>query len=188
MALLGIGAVQGRRAGAAFLLGHLVGDILWSALALSAIIGAREIGSGIFDALGIVCGVYLAILGIKAIRVRKTTDGQPIQMVPRPLLRGLVFGATNPKAYPVAVATFTALLADYASQLSWASLPGLLLAAGFGFLVADCILVGLISTSSVRRFYRRHELWIVRASGVVFLGFSAAALQAAAPNLLRLRR
>lgn len=41
LALLGIGAAQGRRAGAGFLIGHLVGDTLWAMLALTALIGAR---------------------------------------------------------------------------------------------------------------------------------------------------
>src|SRR6185437_9864189 len=40
LALLGIGASQGRRAGALFLGGHFVGDVLWASLSLIAIIGA----------------------------------------------------------------------------------------------------------------------------------------------------
>src|SRR5215510_5011052 len=63
LALLGIGAGQGRRAGALFMCGHLVGDILWSALALLAIVGARTIGTFVFDVLGLVCGLYLAWIG-----------------------------------------------------------------------------------------------------------------------------
>ena len=40
LALLGIGATQGRRAGIGFLAGHLAGDVMWASLALVAIIGA----------------------------------------------------------------------------------------------------------------------------------------------------
>jgi threonine/homoserine/homoserine lactone efflux protein len=43
LALLGIGAAQGRRPGAGFILGHFAGDVLWSTLALLAIIGARAV-------------------------------------------------------------------------------------------------------------------------------------------------
>ena len=35
LALLGIGATQGRRAGVGFLAGHLAGDVVWAALAWS---------------------------------------------------------------------------------------------------------------------------------------------------------
>lgn len=190
LALLGIGAAQGRRAGAGFICGHFAGDVLWSGLAIAAIIGARQIGSLVFDVLGLVCGVYLGWLGLRALRTRRAAADAPLVVVARPLLRGLVFGLTNPKGYPVAVATFTALLAGSAGDLGWQAFPALLGAASCGFLVADAILIGLVGAAVVRRFYRRHELWIVRASGLVFLGFAAAALMASGPGLasrLRLR-
>ncbi len=157
--------------------------MLWSGLALVAIVGAREIGAEVFDVLGLFCGAYLGWLGLRALRARRRADGEPVQMVTRPLLRGLVFGLTNPKGYPVAVATFTALLAGQADQLGWASLPPLLAAACVGFLAADLILIALIGAGAVRRFYRQHELWIVRASGLLFLGFAASAVTGAWPGL-----
>lgn len=188
LALLGIGAAQGRGAGARFIFGHIAGDALWSGLALAAIIGAREVGTAIFDVLGVVCGLYLGWLGLSALRARRSGEGGPVMIVARPLLRGLIFGLTNPKGYPVAVATFTALLAGYAETLQWSSLPGLLGAALCGSLLGDCLLVAIIGAPRVRRFYRRHEVWIVRASGLMFLGFAAAALQSSVPGLMRLRR
>ena len=63
LALLGIGAAQGRRAGAGFLIGHLVGDTLWAMLALTALIGARVIAPVVFQVLAVVCGAYLFYLG-----------------------------------------------------------------------------------------------------------------------------
>ena len=66
LALLGIGASRGRRAGALFLCGHFVGDVLWASLSLTAIIGARTIGTLLFDVLGLVCGVYLCWLGVRS--------------------------------------------------------------------------------------------------------------------------
>src|SRR3546814_2001278 len=45
LALLGIGAGQGRRAGVKFLAGHFAGDIVWGALALVAIIGSASLGT-----------------------------------------------------------------------------------------------------------------------------------------------
>ena len=50
------------------------------------------------------------------------------------------------------------------------------------------ILVGIIGASFVRRFYRRHELAIVRLSGLLFMGFAVQAIWHAAPGLLGVRK
>ena len=184
LALLGIGASQGRGAGARFLGGHLVGDLVWSALALVAIIGAQAIGSFWFDVLGLFCGGYLFWLGWRAVRVRRTAAGELDTSVGRPLLRGLAFGVTNPKSYPVAVAMFTALLGGHAAALTWASMPALLGAAFLGFLAAYAVLIAIIGARTVRRVYRRYELWITRASGVMFIGFALHAVLHAVPGLM----
>jgi threonine/homoserine/homoserine lactone efflux protein len=171
LALLGIGAGSGRRSGALFLAGHFAGDIFWATLALVAIIGARTFGTTIFSVLGFVCGAYLCWLGYRAITARQLDDGSTT-FVPRdPLRRGLAFGLSNPKAYPVAVAMFTALLSEHAAALDWSALPPLLAAACCGFIIADIILITIIGAMPVRRWYGRHALWITRASGVLFLGF-----------------
>jgi threonine/homoserine/homoserine lactone efflux protein len=176
LALLGIGAGSGRRAGALFLAGHFVGDIIWACLALIAIIGAKTIGTTFFNVLDIVCGVYLCWLGYRAITARRLDDGST-SFVPRaPLRRGFAFGLSNPKAYPVAVAMFTALLTGHAAALDWAALPPLLAAACVGFITADVILVSVIGARPVRRWYSRHALWITRASGVLFVGFGLNAI------------
>lgn len=188
LALLGIGAGQGRRAGALFMGGHLAGDLLWSALALVAIVGAKTIGSTLFDILGLFCGFYLAWIGWSALRAKPRGENQPLVSVERPYWRGLVFGLTNPKGYPVALATFTALLAGSSNALDFHALPALLGVSFLGFLVADVILIGIIGASFVRRFYRRHELAIVRLSGLLFLGFAAQAIWHAAPGLLGVRK
>jgi threonine/homoserine/homoserine lactone efflux protein len=183
LALLGIGAAQGRRAGAGFILGHFAGDVVWSALALLAIVGTREIGGTVFNVLGLACGCYLGWLGVRALRTRPAVAGETAAVVRRPVLRGLAFGLTNPKAYPVALATFTAVLGADAASLAWSALPALLGAACVGFLAADGVLVAVAGASGVRRLYRRHELAMLRASGVVFLAFAAAALHHAAAGL-----
>ncbi|MDF8352568.1 LysE family translocator [Ensifer adhaerens] len=188
LALLGIGAGQGRKAGALFMGGHLAGDVLWSTLALVAIVGARSVGTTIFDILGLFCGAYLGWIGWTAFRARPAGENRALVTVERPLRRGLIFGLTNPKGYPVALATFTALLASSANALEFDALPALLGVSLIGFLVADLILIVIIGTSVVRRFYRRHELAIVRLSGLLFIGFAVQAVWHAAPGLLGLRR
>ena len=172
LALLGIGAAQGRGAGAKFLAGHFAGDLVWAALALAAIVGVRQIGSLVFD-----------LLGVRAALSKRRDGASGLPVVEKPLLRGITFGLTNPKAYPVALATFTALLAGQ-QGLDWLAVPPLLTAAAAGFILADAILVSFGGAGAVRRFYLRHDLAITRASGVLFLGFAAVALHAGVSGLL----
>ena len=176
LALLGIGAAQGRRAGAGFLVGHLVGDTLWAMLALTALIGARVIAPVVFQTLAVICGAYLLYLGVRAVLVRRDATGQVSTSVRRPLHRGLMFGITNPKSYPVTLSVFTALLAGNLESLTAANAPLLLGAVFMGFLVADAILIWLVGTPPLRRLYRAGEIWIVRATGVMFIGFAVTTL------------
>ncbi len=184
LALLGIGAASGRRAGAGFVIGHLAGDIVWASLSLIAIIGAHSIGRGFFDALGLVCGLYLCWLGFTALRAKRDAAGRLTVVPKRPLLRGLTFGLTNPKGYPVAIAMFTALLSSSADTLSWSAFPALLGAAFVGFIVADIILVSFVGAGWVRSIYRRYDVWIARGSGLIFIGFGLHALYESVPGLL----
>jgi threonine/homoserine/homoserine lactone efflux protein len=179
LALLGIGAGGGRRAGTLFLAGHFAGDISWATLALVAIIGAKTLGTTFFSALDAVCGAYLCWLGFQAMTARRLEDGTTTFVPRNPLRRGLAFGMSNPKAYPVAVAMFTALLAGHANALDWTALPPLLAAACCGFIAADIILIAIIGARPVRRWYSRHALWVTRASGVLFLGFGIQAIVSA---------
>ncbi len=185
LALLGIGASRGRQAGALFMCGNFAGDVLWASLSLIAVIGARTIGTLVFDVLGLICGVYLCWLGARSATARPQADGTVTIEPRRPLLRGLAFGLSNPKAYPVAVAMFTALLARYAGSLDWSAFAPLLAAACVGFVTADAMLVSVIGTAVVRRWYRRHALWVTRASGLLFLGFGIQAIATAAPGVWR---
>ncbi|GES53275.1 threonine/homoserine/homoserine lactone efflux protein [Rhizobium sp. ERR 922] len=188
LALLGIGAGQGRKAGAFFVSGHLLGDLVWSTLALVAIVGAKTIGTFVFDLLGLLCGFYLAWIGWSAVTAKPKGDGKALVNVDRPFRRGLIFGVTNPKGYPVALATFTALVAGSAGALTFSALPLLLTVSFAGFITADIILISIIGAGAVRRFYRAHERLIVRCSGVLFMGFAAQALWHATPGLLGWRK
>jgi threonine efflux protein len=143
------------------------------------------LGTLFFDCLGLVCGAYLCWLGVRSATARRGADGTVTTEPRRPLLRGLAFGVSNPKAYQVAVAMFTALLARYAHALDWSAFAPLLASACVGFIAADAILVAVIGAGLVRRFYRRHALWVTRASGVLFLGFGAHAIATAVPGVWR---
>ncbi len=176
IAFLGIGAAKGRRAGAIFLIGHLAGDLLWSTLALTAIVGARLVAPWVFNALATFCGIYLGYLGTRSLLAHKDASGRTNIQVRRPLLRGLAFGLSNPKSYPVTLSVFTALLAGQLADFAIDQAPPLLASCFAGFLLADGILIWLVGIGPVQRFYRRHEIWILRATGVMFLGFALSTL------------
>ena len=184
LAVFGIGAARGRRAGAGFLCGHLLGDVVWCSAALIAIVGAKEVGSTAFDVLGIISGVYLFWLGLRAVRAKRSTGETPQGPARQPFWHGILFGLTNPKAYPVAVATFTALLSSRAELLNWSMLPWLIALSFVGGLLAYAILIGIVGARQVRSVYQRHELAITRLCGVMFIGFAINALMHAVPSLL----
>jgi threonine/homoserine/homoserine lactone efflux protein len=176
LAFLGIGAGQGRGAGAFFLIGHLAGDLMWTVLALVAIVGTQLVAPWLFNAVAVFCGGYLFWLGMRALLARRNPAGEMVLSVHRPLARGLVFGLSNPKSYPVTLSVFTALLAGKLDRLTPGNAPLLLAACFAGFLVADAILVWLVGMAPVRRFYRANEIWILRVTGVLFIGFAVNTL------------
>lgn len=176
LALIGIGAAQGRRAGAAFILGHLAGDLMWSTLALAALVGTRFLPPWALQALATFCGLYLLWLGGRAALARRRAGALFATASARPLLRGLIFGLSNPKSYPVTLSVFTALLADQLGSLTPGSAPLLLASCFAGFLLADAVLIWLVGTETLRRLYRRHELLLVRLTGLLFIGFAVNTL------------
>jgi threonine/homoserine/homoserine lactone efflux protein len=184
LALFTLAAAKGRKTGAWFVSGHLVGDVCWSALAFAAIIGVNQIGPVLFELLGAGCGLYLIYLGFKAVRTKKDAPPQTIG-ARRPLIAGMVFGLTNPKAYPVAVAMFTAIAAPFAGQLTFDDAPRLMAAAFGGFLVADMVLIFAAGLPAVRRFFLRHGVAVTRIVGVLFIAFGAKSMFDAAHGALR---
>jgi threonine/homoserine/homoserine lactone efflux protein len=148
LAVLHLSATRGRRASLKFLTAHLVGDLLWSVLALLAIVGVTRLGPDLFGLLGIACGCYLIWLGAKALFANAETR---VPMVVDPVRTGLIFGMTNPKAYPFALAMFTVVLGHRGGELAMLDLPLLFAAILFGFIVADLLVVawtglGVVST------------------------------------------
>lgn len=176
LAVFGIGADRGRADGARFLSGHFLGDIVWYTLSLVSIIGATTIGDRVFQVLGIVSGLYLIFLGLRAIRHAGAGGSGVMPGQRNPLHHGLAFGLTNPKAYPVAAAMFTAMLAGQAASLNWDMLPALVCAASMGSIVAYLILIFVVGLPFSRRFYRRHEAWIGRICGLMFLAFGGKSI------------
>ncbi len=175
LAVFSLAAQQGRPAAARFIAGHLLGDVTWGALALAAIIGLNRIGPLLFDALGLVCGAYLLWLGVKAVLTRAEAETGLVG-ARRPIRAGMLFGLTNPKAYPVSTAMFTAIALPFAGPLGWGDGPKLLGAAVVGFVAADIVIVSAAGLPAVRRFFTRHGRLLTRAIGVLFIAFGAKSI------------
>ncbi len=179
LAVLGIGAAQGRRAALAFVIGHGVGDVLWAVLAILSLVGAGIVVPAAVTALALVCGAYLMWLGLAALFARRRAGGGTSFESARPLARGALFGVTNPKAFPVTLAVFTALVAGQVAASGPGMAAAVLLAYLAGVLAGDVVLAWLVGTAALRAVYRRFDIWIVRATGCLFIAFAAHVLWSA---------
>jgi threonine efflux protein len=165
--------------------GHLVGDVVWGTLALAAIIGVNQVGAIVFQALGMFCGIFLIWLGLKAVFGASASTSAAVVGGSRPLATGVIFGLTNPKAYPVSVAMFTALTAGFAGQMHWSDAPYLMVAAVAGFVIANILLVFSAGLPAVRRFILSHGAVVRRAVGFVFVLFGCKSVSDGALGFLR---
>jgi len=173
LAALNYSATLGRCACAKFLAAHLVGDLVWSVLAILAIVGVSRLGPGLFDALGVACGLYLIWLGAKVLR---GNGAGAIATVGDPVRVGVIFGLTNPKAYPFALAMFTALIGRFGDWIANVSLLSILGAVCLGFVIADLLVVAWTGLPPIRRLVGRHATLVARATGVLFILFGGKSL------------
>ena len=157
------------------MIGHLVGDVVWSGLALAAIVGVSQLGPALFDTLGILCGLYLLWLGFKALTT-KASAVRPVIGAERPLANGIFFGLTNPKSYPVALAMFGAIVAPYGDRITVGAIPVLFAGSFTGFVLADLVLFFWIGLGVVRRVFLRHGVWVTRIVGLTFMAFGAKSI------------
>ncbi|MDR3376884.1 MAG: LysE family transporter [Ancalomicrobiaceae bacterium] len=171
LAVVGLTAERGRAIAARFYLGHLVGDVAWAILALAAIVGASKLGPDLFACLGLACGLYLAWLGLKALLAHGSSGAAVAVGAAAPLRTGLVFGLTNPKAYPFSLAMFTALAVDAARDFGLADGAVLLFGVVIGFVIGDVITLAWAGLPPVRAGYARFRPFIVRLMGVLFVAF-----------------
>ncbi len=181
LAVLGITATRGRMRGLAFFLGHGVGDLTWSALALAALLGASRLGPELFRGLGIACGVYLVWLGAKAILTRRD-DGPTSIGADAPIRDGMIFGLTNPKAYPFSLAMYGALSVGIGTGLGLVDAATLFLATTLGMAIGDLFTVGWAGLPPVGRLFLRFRAPISRAIGVLFVAFGVKTIWDAATS------
>jgi threonine/homoserine/homoserine lactone efflux protein len=170
-----LAAQHGRAMGAKFLFGHMAGDIVWSSMAFASIVGVSQMGPLLFDILGAGCGLYLIYLGVKAM-LAKSIGEAPVLRGHRPYRAGFLFGLTNPKAYPVAMAVFTALIARYTMELTWSSLPLMGLAVWIGIVLGYVATLFWAGLPLVRRFFLTHGVIVTRVIGVTFVLFGGKSL------------
>ena len=172
LAVLGITAAHGRGKGLLFFLGHGVGDLAWSAAALAALLGASRIGPELFRGLGLVCGLYLVWLGLKALTARDGGD-RPVIGLDRPIRTGMVFGLTNPKAYPFSLAMYGALSVGVGPNLDLADAVVLFLATTAGMAIGELFTVAWAGLPPIGRLFLRFRAPLTRIIGLLFVAFGA---------------
>jgi threonine/homoserine/homoserine lactone efflux protein len=173
LATLSLSATRGRASAVRFLGAHLIGDVAWSCLALLVIVGISRLGPSLFDWLGIACGFYLIWLGSNALFSNKDA-ATPI--VENPWRSGLIFGLSNPKAYPFAIAMLTAVLGRFGADLNLVSSIVVLAGCLTGFIVADMIVIYWTGLAFIRRFFVKYARRITQATGLVFIAFGAKSI------------
>lgn len=176
LAMFNVGTGHGRRAAALFLAGHFLGDVVWSMLALVSIVGVTTINPIVFIFVGTVSAIYLIWIGWTALWYNGSTQLSGGGKASGTFFHGTTFGLTNPKAYPVATATLTALLSSNVSVLSWHALPLLLFMVSCGSLTAWIILLQIVGIKAIGGIYRRNHIFISRLSGILFIAFGVRAL------------
>lgn len=177
LAALNLSATVGRLACTKFLGAHLAGDLFWSGAAIFAVVGISQLGPRLFSLLGLICGLYLIFLGVKALR-QSGTDNKIV--ISSPVRTGLIFGFTNPKAYPFAVAMFTAVFARFEEAMSFSLIVPLVISAFSGFVIATGLVVFWTGLPIIGRTFQRYRRWIMRAIGVVFILFGCKSVHDAA--------
>mgnify|MGYP001766481069 CR=1 FL=1 len=170
LAVLGITATRGRARGLAFFVGHGVGDLIWSAAALAALLGASRLGPELFRGLGIACGFYVVWFGAKVI-VRRRAAVAPGIAAEAPIRDGMIFGLTNPKAYPFSLAMYGALSVGMGTGLGFGDAVALFVATTLGMAIGDLFTVGWAGLPPVGRLFLRFRTPISRAIGCLFVAF-----------------
>ena len=92
----------------------------------------------------------------------------------------MAFGLTNPKAYPVALAMFSAIGAPRRADA-----PQMFLAAFAGFLLAEATLIFAAGLPAVRKFFLTHGVAVTRLVGVIFILFGTRSIADAAGSAMR---
>lgn len=182
LAVLSITATRGRRQGLAFFLGHGVGDATWSALALTALMGASRLGPELFRLLGLACGLYLIFLGGRAILAGAKPTAAAVGGE-RPIRTGIAFGLTNPKAYPFALAMYGALSVGVGPSLGLAQAVALFLATSAGMAIGAVLTIAWSGLPAIGRLFLRFRGGVTRAVGILFVLFGIRTVwEAAVPR------
>lgn len=185
--VLGLGMARGRAAGIAFGLGCGLGCLshtLLAALGVGALIAASPTA---FLVLRLAGGIYLAWLGIQALRsggsIRLAAGGDgdtaPVESLPRLFGKGMLANAINPKV----VLFFLSFLPQFVDTAR--ADPGWQTAQlGVVFAVQAALLFGTLGYFSglVGRSLQRHKrvgAWLDRIAGTIFVALGIRLIVAA---------
>lgn len=163
--VIGRSIALGRRAGVLSVLGNSLGNIpaiLLVAFGVGAIVASSVIA---FTAIKVIGAIYLAYLGVQAIRHRKhraERDGRASASVLTLLRQGFVVGLTNPKTIAFFVAVLPQFVARDAGPV-WAQL--LLLGLIFQVIALVCDSTWAVAAGTARVWFGRSPGRLATLSG-----------------------
>ena len=173
MLVLSLGMAKGRLRGVAFGLGCALGCLSHTLLAVIGVSALIAASPPAFTALKVCGGLYLAWLGLGALRSRgggKVGQAEGVSESPRSLFfKGMLANAINPK---VALFFLSFLPQFVAAGRGDANLQTLLL--GLTFTAQAVVLFGLLGlfSGSIGAWLNRRPkagMWLDRVAGVVFI-------------------
>lgn len=172
--VLSLGISRGRRAGVAFGLGCALGCLnhtLLAALGVGALVAASPLA---FNALRIAGGLYLAWIGVQAIRHARPLDApagaaEDIENARSPFLKGLIANAINPKV----ILFFLAFLPQFVDH-SRGDAALQIAALGVVFTLESVVIFGAIgwAAGGLGERLARHPAagaWLDRIAGGIFV-------------------
>lgn len=170
-------AARDRRLGLVAALGCWPAGALWAAIGLAGLGSVLAAAPWLDRTLHIVCGAYLAMLGLKAIarsfRSEVSAAPRPADTGPRAFAAGFFTNATNPKSIAYYMSVFSATGA--LTLPLWGQAVAILLLPSMGT-VYYMTLATLISSGPARRLFGQAAHWLDRVAGAAMLFFGCKLL------------
>ena len=149
--------------------GAIVGCAFWLFFTSASFIEADKLPPIIFESLTLACGLYLFFLAYKM--ARHAHNPAKEHVFHRPIIDGMTLSFLNPKAYPVMLSVFSAIILNAQTPLTWHDFPWFFLAALCGFICGYVFMLAFFSLPIFTKLYLKHKEIISYAFALIYCGF-----------------
>lgn len=174
-------AEKNAKEGFKFIFGSYAGDLFWICVAVFSLIYSARIDPNVFHVIGILCGVYLSYLGLKALRSQPVAETDNSSVAAGTMRHGFILSFLNPKSYPVLLATIAGFLSGHITD----NHPAMIIAAMMlGAICGDLLLIYICSHAAIKKLYLCYSGVIVKAIGALFCFFGISLLWESVEKIL----